>query len=286
MCLDLDGRGPMMGLARERGASGPGGLKTQRAQVHRQSDWVQCPMRIHVVPQASTLRRRDLSGWTTVVIDALRASSTIAQALASGCLRVIPVVSIAEARTRRQALGEEPALLGGERRGLKIPGFDLGNSPREYTAEAVAGRSIVMTTTNGTRALRASRHAGETLVGAFLNMTAVVRHLASRDQDVVLVPVGRTNAPVLDDVVCAGMYVDRLMEQAKATANGGAQLVRMAYLGYRGRIEDALRDSASGQALIQAGLQEDLPYSAQVGVLDVVPRLDADEIRVDGPRGS
>ena len=242
-------------------------------------------MRIQVAPQASALRRRELSGWTTVVIDAVRASSTIAQAAASGCLRVIPVASIAEARARRQALGVEPALLGGERRGLKIPGFDLGNSPREYTIEAVAGRSIVISTTNGTRALRASRHARETLVGAFLNMTAIVRYLAEREQDVLLVPVGRANAPVLDDVVCAGMYVDRLMEQAKVTASGEAHLVRMAYLGYRGRIEDALRDSASGQALIQAGLAEDLPYCAQVGVLDVVPRLDADEIRAAVARG-
>ena len=236
-------------------------------------------MRIHVVPQASALRRRDLAPWTVVVIDAVRASSTIAQATASNCRRVIPVATIAEARAKARAWGPEGALLCGERGGLKVPGFDLGNSPREYTPEAVQGRSIVLTTTNGTWAMRASRRARERLVGAFLNLSAVVRYLAGMEGDVLLAPVGRTNAPVLDDVVCAGMYVDRLMELGPATISGEAHLARMAYLGYRGRIEDALRDSASGQALTKAGLEEDLPYCAQVGVLDVVPRLEGEEIR-------
>ena len=237
-------------------------------------------MRIHVVPKASSLRLLDLSGLRVVVIDALRASSTIAQATASGCRRIIPVSTVKEALARRAAAGPGRPLLGGERRGLQLPGFDLGNSPREYTPEAVGGRDIILTTTNGTRALRACRQAREAVVGAFLNLTAVVTHLAAQKEDLLLVAVGRGNAPVLDDLVCAGMYVERLVELAPGCVlTDEAHQARLAYQGYRGRVHEALQESASGRALIKAGLGADLAYCARVGVLDVVPRLVGEEVR-------
>ena len=236
-------------------------------------------MRVHVVPHTRALKRRDLSAWTVVVIDAVRATSTIAQAVASGCRTVVPVASIAAARAYKRAHKGDAPLLGGERGGLKIAGFDLGNSPEEYHREAVAGRTVVLTTTNGTRALEASRDARETLAGAFLNLPAIVRYLAGEGHDVLLAPAGRQDAPVLDDVVCAGMFVDGLLESGEAALTSEAHLAHMAYRGYRGRIEQALRESASGQALARIGLDSDLAYCAQVGLLDVVPRLIDGEIR-------
>ncbi len=243
-------------------------------------------MRIDVAPHRGALARRNLTKWRTVVIDAVRASSTIVQALASGADRVIPVATLEEAMACKRTLesaggakGPSP-LLGGERRGRRPPRFDLGNSPGEYTADVVGGRTIVLTTTNGTRALQASRDAGETLVGAFLNLPALADYLARQGGDVMLAPVGRQGRPVLDDIVCAGMYVDRLLELAPdCQVTPGAWMACFAYRGYRGRIVDALRQSPSGEALTRIGFEADLVYCAQVGICDVVPRLANGEIR-------
>ncbi|MCL0101467.1 2-phosphosulfolactate phosphatase [Dehalococcoidia bacterium] len=227
-------------------------------------------MKVHVVSHAAGLRRRNLSGWSTIVIDVVRASSTIAQALASGCEQITPVSSVTQARRSRADSPE--VLLGGERMGLKISGFDLGNSPREYTSSLVRGKRIVFTTTNGTRALRAAVGAGEVLVGAFVNLPAVVQEAVGKGLDILVAPVGRGNAPVLDDTVCAGMYVDSLIA-AGANPTADALVTRMVYLGYRGNVEEGLRQSASGQALLKVGLGDDLKYCAQVGLFDLVPRF-------------
>ena len=208
-----------------------------------------------------------------VVIDAVRASSTIAHAVAAGAKGVIPVAAVEEAwELHKQLEGERP-LLGGERGGLKIEGFDLGNSPESYTPQAVGGRTVIMTTTNGTRAMRAGERVGRVVVGALVNLPAVVAGLLEWGEDVLLAPVGREEAPVLDDTVCAGMYADALLE-AGADLSPAAEDLRRAYLPYAGRLLDALTESASGRALVAVGLGSDLRYCAQVGVLDSVPLLD------------
>ncbi len=237
-------------------------------------------MKVHSLTQASDLSSMDLSSWTVVVIDVVRASSTIATALDRGCARVIPVHTVEEAIAATEGLPREATLVGGERKGLKVPGFDLGNSPREYTKRAVAGKTLVFTTTNGTWAMRAAQGGQEVIVGAIVNAGAVVRRLKARHEDVLLVPVGRQGAPVLDDVVCAGMYVDRLASAAGAEVTGGARLAQMVYLAYRGRLLDALRESRSGRALNRVGLGDDLLYCARASVLRTVPRLEGDEIRL------
>ncbi len=174
-------------------------------------------------------------------------------------------------------------LLGGERRGLRPQEFDLGNSPREYTPAAVEGRVIVFSTTNGTRALRDALGARETLIGAFLNLPAVADYLVRQEDDVLLVAVGRDGGPVLDDIVCAGMFVDRMVELAPACrVTDAARMACFAYQEYRGRVIDALRRSPSGQDLIKLGLEADLADCAQIGVCDVVPQLVKGEIRRAG----
>jgi len=230
-------------------------------------------MRVHAVAHAAQLEGLDLTLWTVVVIDAIRASSTIAQAVANGCRRIIPVASVDEALKRKAHEGDTNVLLCGERQGLKIEGFDLGNSPREFTPDAIRGKTIVFTTTNGTRAMVASVDAREITIGAWLNMDALVGHLMNGQADVLLVPVGRDEAPVLDDVVCAGMYADRLVAAGADDLNGKAHLARMAYSGYRDRLLAAAMDSASGKNLVRIGMQDDLTYVVQVSLLDVVPRV-------------
>ena len=212
-----------------------------------------------------------------MVIDAVRASSTIAHAVDAGAKRVIPVATVEEAWELRRRLGGERPLLGGERGGLKIEGFDLGNSPESYTPEAVGGRTVIMTTTNGTRAMRTGERAGRVVIGAFVNLPAVVARLLDWGEDVLLAPVGREDAPVLDDTVCAGMYAAALHD-AGAELGPTAEELRRAYLPYAGRLLDALMESASGRALIAVGLGSDLRYCAQVGVLDCAPLADGGAI--------
>ena len=155
----------------------------------------------------------------------------------------------------------------------EIEGFDLGNSPESYTPRAVEGRTVIMTTTNGTRAMRAGERVGRVVVGAFVNLPAVVARLLDWGEDVLLAPVGREDAPVLDDTVCAGMYADALLE-AGFDLSPAAEELRRTYLPYAGRLLDALTESASGRALIAVGLGSDLRYCAQVGVLDSAPLID------------
>lgn len=237
-------------------------------------------MHIDVAPSHVVLSSFDLSDRRVVVIDAVRASSTIAAAIANGARRVIPTVSVEEAVARRASYLPEHALLGGERNGVGPPGFDLGNSPPEYRAEAVRGKTIILATTNGAPAVLACRTAHEVLVGAFVNLPAVVNALAQQEGNVLLVAVGCDGAPVLDDIVCAGMYVDRLQSLvAEAALSDTARLAWFAYQGYRERILDALRNSPSGRDLIEIGLESDLAYCAQVGVCSSVPRFANGEIR-------
>ena len=162
------------------------------------------------------LAQTDLSGTTCVVLDILRATSSMITALANGAEQILPVATIEEALA---AKAEHPeALLCGERNGLRITAtqtggteFDLGNSPREYTAEVVAGKTLITTTTNGTRALRACAKAQYTLVTSFLNLTATAEHLrAAAPEKLVLVCGGTYEDAALEDILAAGALANAL----------------------------------------------------------------------------
>src|SRR5262245_3106176 len=128
--------------------------------------------RINVYYLPSEVHERKLEGSTVAVIDVLRATSTICQALASGAREVVPFVEIDEALAAAKTVGREKVVLGGERKGLRIDGFDLGNSPSEYTPSTIQGRPVYITTTNGTRALQHARFANQVFAASFLNLSA------------------------------------------------------------------------------------------------------------------
>ena len=225
------------------------------------------------------------AGGIAVVIDVLRASTTIATALAHGATGVRPVADLAEARALGARLGPG-TLLGGERGGVRIGGFDLGNSPREYTPQRVAGKTIVITTTNGTAALHACRDAREILVGAIVNRAAVadaLRRLATvggRD-DVHLVCAGTDGLVSAEDVLAAGALLDAASAAGAADVLDDAALAALAF--YR-RVtaspvpQEALvaevRRSPGGSNLVDLGMEADLPVAAAIDSLTVVPRLD------------
>ncbi len=151
----------------------------------------------------------ELAGRRVVVIDVLRATTTIVWALANGAREIVPFGEVDEAR-RMAALAGPESLLGGERQGIKIAGFDLGNSPAEYTAERVAGKSIHFTTTNGTRAMRVCREAETIWMGAFANFGALCEELAKKPEwDVVC--AGTDGQVTREDVLLAGALVSRVV---------------------------------------------------------------------------
>src|SRR5205823_10380648 len=139
---------------------------------------------------------------TVVVIDVLRATTTIVHALAAGAREVVPCLEVEDARRIAAELGKA-AILGGERRGLPIPGFDVGNSPAEYTRQRVGGKTVVFTTTNGTRAMQRCKFASRVLLGAFVNFSAVCRELAVVDH-VALVCAGTDGHVTREDTLLAG----------------------------------------------------------------------------------
>ncbi|MDN5348457.1 MAG: 2-phosphosulfolactate phosphatase [Clostridia bacterium] len=213
-----------------------------------------------------------LNGKVVVVTDVLRATTTITVALTSGCLEVIPVLTPEEAIEMRERLGNgEHLLLGGERGALKIPGFHLGNSPLEYTPEVVEGKRLIMTTTNGTRAIRRAAAGKLVLLGALVNAPAVAAAAAKAEADVSFLCAGTKDRFSLEDFLTAGALVEEMLKQHDYTLRDGARAALEVYRAYRSDILGAFRSSYHGQQLIELGLEEDLDYCAQLGTLDIVP---------------
>jgi 2-phosphosulfolactate phosphatase len=207
-----------------------------------------------------------------VVVDVLRATSTIVEALANGARSVFPVATMEDALRLAQNLGRESVVLCGERGCLPIPGFDLGNSPAEFTAERIGERQLVMTTTNGTGALLAAGSAAETLVGSFLNLGAVAAALAETERDVVLVAAGREKRFALEDALLAGALVREVEALGRRPAlNDSALAARLLAAGNAGRLEQRLRLTAAGRQLIETGHEADLRLCADVDRHRVVP---------------
>jgi 2-phosphosulfolactate phosphatase len=204
---------------------------------------------------------------TGVVIDVIRATSTICQALASGYERVFCAAEVDTARALRHALGE--GVLGGERNAVRIPGFDLGNSPREYVEPI--GATLVLSTTNGTRAVVAAAERCERVyVASLLNLSAVVEAVRAADEDAVVVCAGVQGTMNLDDTFVAGRIVELLGWERTDAAEAAARLV-----GTWADAEEAFRASKSGHNLMEnaSELEDDIPFCARESVLDVVPRL-------------
>ena len=204
---------------------------------------------------------------TGVVIDVIRATSTICQALATGYARVFCAAEVEEARALRDALGE--GVLGGERHAVRIPGFDLGNSPREYL-EPIA-ETLVLSTTNGTRAVvAAALRCERVFIASLLNLSAVVEAARASDDDVVVVCAGVQGTLALDDAFVAGRIVELLGWDRTDAAVAAARLAAT----WNGA-EEAFRASKSGRNLMENApeLEADISFCARESVLDVVPRL-------------
>ncbi len=219
--------------------------------------------------------QKPLAGVSVVVIDVVRASTTIVTALAHGARRVVPVATPREAMARAQAWPDGTALLGGERGGAPPPGFECGNSPAEYAGGHVQGRAVIFTTTNGTRALLAVEGATRVAVAGFVNAAAVIRWLARQQGDVMLVCAGETGRFCLEDATCAGLLVERLrVARPGALVSDAARAAGILYAHYRSDLGWMLDEAVWAQMLVSQGRGSDLPLCAAVDAYDVVPVLE------------
>jgi 2-phosphosulfolactate phosphatase len=218
-----------------------------------------------------SLSQRDLSQAVCVVFDILRATTSMITALANGAEAIIPVAEIPEALALRQK--NPGVLLAGERNGLRIRAdltgsidFDLGNSPREFTAERVQGKTIVMTTTNGTRALRACSAARMILVSSFLNLRATTQWIRERDPNhLILVCSGTFDEPALEDVLAAGAMCEKVWSSyAGGHVSDSAEIARRIYPLLQFNMTEAMKHSRNGRRLTaNPELRDDVWFSVQ-----------------------
>jgi 2-phosphosulfolactate phosphatase len=233
--------------------------------------------RVHYLP--AIVESDLLLGSTAVVIDLLRATTTICHALAAGAKEVYAFQETDDARQLAERLGREHCLLGGERGGIKIDGFDLGNSPAEYTRERIAGKTLVFTTTNGTRAIASCLAADRAFLASLVNLSAVSAAIAEQETAVNIVCAGTNGELTREDILAAGAIVASLsaMRETNLTWNDDALIARDAWHGVtateqpRQSLVAALRDSIGGRNLVELGFDADIAMAAAVDNVPVVP---------------
>ncbi|MBK6765934.1 MAG: 2-phosphosulfolactate phosphatase [bacterium] len=240
-------------------------------------------IRVFATPREWT--EDDVRGTTAIVIDVLRASSTIIQALSNGAREVVPVATPAEAGELAAKAGRGDVILGGERDGKMIEGFDLGNSPLEYTKERIAGRTIVFASTNGAPALVRCKTADHVLVATFNNYGAAVAAARSLGSDVSIICSGRAGKFSLEDFVGAGKLVEGIASQGAPLAHDGAQAAFDLFRYYRSQLTELVKNSYHGKYLATLGFEADLEHCAKVDTHPIVPALIEGKIRLPKSNG-
>ena len=241
-------------------------------------------MTVETFHSAAEVDSSRMPGVTAVVIDVIRATSTIVEALASGASAVYPTLSSEEAIRMAQTLGREDTLLCGERKGLRIEGFDLGNSPQEFTPERVAGQRLVMSTTNGTRAFLAAEGADRVVAASLTNLSSVSGAIVESPR-IVFVCAGKEGRFSLDDALCAGLIIEQLLDRVGAGQSSSVETddaSKAALALARSYEVDAqlLQRTAAGDALVKVGLEADLKRCADVDRHALVPEMKERIIRL------
>jgi 2-phosphosulfolactate phosphatase len=242
-------------------------------------------MKIDLSFNAGQFDELQLREKNVIVLDVLRASSTITVALNNGAREIIPVASIESAVKISGSLFGEVTLRGGERNGKTIEGFNLGNSPLEYSETAVKGKSIIYCTTNGSVAMAKSRYARTLAVGSFINLTATTNFIRDENKDFLFICAGRANTIgnfSLEDAVCAGMMIQNLLkaESLEVELSDSAKAAHALSKTFGRSILKMLKTSEHGKYLIEIGFAEDLRICAQVDSVPVLPILTGTVIKL------
>ena len=237
------------------------------------------PVQVHLLPELAPPGR--LAGSVTVVIDVLRAGTTIIHALAAGCSCVRPCAEVEEAQTLAGNMPAGKVILAGERGGKPLPGFDLGNSPGEFTPKNCAGTTLVLTTTNGTRALLRAIEAERILIAGFVNYSAVCEQLRHDPRPVHILCSGTEGQATLEDTLLAGALVEYLCEEMDVALNDSARLAWDCFENHGRVLVGALEISHGGANLRRLGYDEDIKTAAEVDKFALVPELRRDPLRVE-----
>jgi 2-phosphosulfolactate phosphatase len=234
-------------------------------------------MKVDVIPTVNEARVEKLTGRSVVVIDVLRCSSTIVTAFIAGCREIIPVETCGQAYSFR----DEQTLLAGERFCKKVQGFDFSNSPTEIKDQQLGGKRLVISTTNGTRAIQKSAKSERSFIGSFLNGSSVARELLKYRKDVTLLCAGSRDEFALEDGLCAGFILSKMLELNPALElSDQAFILIAAYQHYESRLLELLLQSTTGKRLLQLGLADDIHWCAKIDVTVFVPVLKDERIFV------
>ncbi len=226
--------------------------------------------KIRVCLSPALISNFELTGAAVVVIDVLRATSTMIAAIDSGVKEIIPVASLDEARTY---LGKDNHIVAGERNGFKIDDFDLGNSPLQIKSEKnqVQGKTLVMTTTNGTKSIELAKPADKLFIGSFANLNAVIDRLASEDQ-VICLCAGWKNRVNMEDTLFAGALVAQLSTK-ETVLDDASILAKNLYNLEKGDLLRAVKGSSHYRRLAGRGLEDDIAYCLELNTSSAVPRF-------------
>ena len=230
-------------------------------------------MQIEVCYTPDLIHQFDVKDKCVVVIDVLRATSCMVAGLGSGVQSITPVATVEEC----EALGAEGYTMAGERGGKKLEQFQMGNSPFDYMKSEFKGAKIATTTTNGTRAIELSREAPEVIVAAFLNLGAVLKHLAAQERDILLLCAGWKGKYNLEDSLLAGGIIEGLKKVATFDADASISAFYL-YESMKQDIYYYISRSNHASRLSKFGILKDIEYCSKVDEFEVVPRLVGKEL--------
>lgn len=233
-------------------------------------------MKIDVAFLPLQIAENNLADTVCIVLDIFRATTSIVTAFSNDCKTIIPVLSLAEAHQLAERIG--PVLIAGERQSIKMDGCDLGNSPFEYSRANVEDQTVIMTTSNGTAAVKATEKAYCTLIGAFINAQAVCRKARQYAKNIVIVCAGTDRTFSLEDALCAGLLVQTLTETNEMTLTDSAVGALLMYKAAETKIFEAAGNSRNGRRLRELNRLDEITYCLQTDLFSTVPHYTAGKI--------
>ncbi|MCE5286745.1 MAG: 2-phosphosulfolactate phosphatase [Pelosinus sp.] len=226
-------------------------------------------MNLDVAFLPKEISHRDISDTVCIVLDIFRATTSMVTAFSHGCKTIIPVESIEDAHKVGQQ--HEQALFAGERKSIKIEGFDFGNSPFDFSRDKVLSQTIIMTTTNGTIAVKAAEQAYCTLIGAFINAEAVARQAQLFGKDILIVCAGTEGKFSLEDALCAGYLIELLAKGQDIERTDAATGALLMYTAARQNLFAAAKTSRNGQRLVELKRVNEIEYCVRQNIIAIVP---------------
>lgn len=228
-------------------------------------------MKIDIIISVDDIKESKIKDKVVVVIDMFRATSVIITALANGCKEVIPFLTIEETLMKAKELKREEYILGGERKAVKIDGFDLSNSPLEYTKDRIENKRVLMTTTNGTRTLTEAISAKRILIGAMINGRAVAKKLMKLNEDVIIINSGTNGNFSMDDFICSGYIINEML-----SGDNGLEftdIAKTANIIYEENKEiiNYVKKANHYSVMKSLKLDDDINYCIKKSIIDIVP---------------